>query len=140
MTIRDLQRYLDERKVIHRTSISQLQNTRIGIDGFFWLAKTLTQANEPFQVAMGGIPLTFINKIDRELAKFRNANITPVFIFNGISHKKAEVKKGTKDDEIEQKRRSAWNAYERGQVNEAAALFLGNYYLYLNSLLLTLNI
>ena len=74
---------------------------------------------------MGGIPLTFINKIDRELTKYKNANITPVFIFNGITHKKVETKKYVKEDEIEQKRRSAWNAYERGQVTEAAALFLG---------------
>jgi hypothetical protein len=56
----------------------------------------------------------------------RKAGITPVFVFNGISTKKPR----TEPTEIIDKRRSAWSAYERGQVKEAGSLFLGKYCVY----------
>jgi hypothetical protein len=85
---------------------------------------------------MGGIPITLLGVIEKEVDRFRyvkpdfnfkkirKAGITPVFVFNGISTKKPR----TETTEIIDKRRSAWSAYERGQVKEAGSLFLGNFF------------
>ncbi|MNE77455.1 hypothetical protein D3C80_1737730 [compost metagenome] len=81
-------------------------------------------------MAMGGLPITLTNKIEKEINRWKSAGITPVFVFNGISHKKVDVGPSpikahtfVVAEELERKRRSAFNAFERGQVKEASALF-----------------
>jgi len=46
-----------------------LKNTRVAVDGQVWLKKL--NVNEPFQIAMGGTPLTLMQAVQEELAAFK---------------------------------------------------------------------
>jgi hypothetical protein len=61
--------YLERKGLYRQDSIGLLRGMRIGVEGFNWL-KTL-QVREPFQLAMGGIPLTLVAILANELEGFR---------------------------------------------------------------------
>jgi hypothetical protein len=49
MGIRDLNKMLADRRLIHTAPISALKGARVGIDGFHWLKNNVTITPEPFQ-------------------------------------------------------------------------------------------
>lgn len=86
---------------------------------------------------MGGVPLTLTSTLKKGLLKFkfvsiiiqqtnhenRNAGIIPVFVFSGLTTSREEKPNYGILEKIK-KRRSAWSAYERGQVDVATTIFL----------------
>ncbi|TPX30943.1 hypothetical protein SmJEL517_g05584 [Synchytrium microbalum] len=89
-------------------------------------------------VAMGGTPplSTLETIIDRELAGFRQYDIQPFFVFNGMSINKRD-KPFTAEDLRPGKRNKAWEDYSRGRRDQAISVLAAsktlNYqdYLYL---------
>eukprot|EP01059_Diplonema_ambulator_P009168 TRINITY_DN189_c6_g1_i1.p1 TRINITY_DN189_c6_g1~~TRINITY_DN189_c6_g1_i1.p1 ORF type:complete len:793 (+),score=324.47 TRINITY_DN189_c6_g1_i1:52-2430(+) len=76
--------FLDEKSLLRTASLSKLKGTRIAIDAHHWMKVLTPKISEPFQAVMGGVPLTMEKAIQQELAKFKKAEITPIFVFNGL--------------------------------------------------------
>ena len=67
MPVRALEDYLKKNSLIHENENSSiLSGTKIGIEVAHWLHE-LIQIEEPFQVAMGGLPLTIENAVQKYL-------------------------------------------------------------------------
>jgi len=122
MPIRGLQEFLSERRLVQTGDISALTQTRLGIEGANWLKKL--PVTEPFQAATGGAPLTLAHALDAELDKFKKASVKPMFVFSGLNLvKKDRPFLAGGADARAQKRSSAWEAYYKGQISQAASLF-----------------
>eukprot|EP01080_Neovahlkampfia_damariscottae_P005429 gene5429-9242_t len=125
MPIRDFEKFLIERNLIQTDFTSKLKNKKIGIDAFYWLKKVTAQLNEPYLVAIGGISLGFKALIQKELDFFKQLEITPIFVFNGLSTQLKErepigiLQKDTK-------KRQGWTQYELGKKEESKTSFLNS--------------
>ena len=58
-----------ERRLIQTSGVAQLKDTRLGIDGTYWLRKIL--AKEPALSALGGIPLKLRESVETEIKAFK---------------------------------------------------------------------
>lgn len=58
-----------ERRLIQTSAVSQLKDTRLGIDGNYWLRKVIAKENAV--TAMGGLPLRLVESIEKELKGFK---------------------------------------------------------------------
>lgn len=58
-----------ERRLIQTSAVSQLKETRLGIDGNYWLRKVVAKENAV--TAMGGLPLRLVETIERELEGYK---------------------------------------------------------------------
>lgn len=75
---------MEKQSLFKESPLSDLENHRIGIDVSSWLRQQIIYF-EPFQPAMGGIPLTWEEAINKNLTDLQNAKITPIFVFSGIA-------------------------------------------------------
>jgi hypothetical protein len=116
MTIRHFNFYLAERRLIQTDKLESLKGIRLGIDAFYWLGKLVSK--DAYSVAMGGIPVTLPELIDKELALFKKAEITPIFVFAGLSITKKD-KPFAYADTRAMKRAAAWNSYEKDNLSLA---------------------
>jgi hypothetical protein len=116
--------YLNDNELVLKENNKVINDCKIGIDGFYWLNKFIgTHFSEGFSMAIGGIPITFTYKLEKELDKLKKLNVKPVFVFNGVNcHNKGRSFKQM--NERFSFIKSAWNTYERGQFTESAAQFL----------------
>lgn len=86
--------------------LSTLSETRLGIDGAFYLSQILdpqaskeagsTQnvVREPLLAATGGVPLSLPAKVENDLRVLEKLKIKPVFVFPGLLPKKASRSHG----------------------------------------------
>lgn len=81
-TVRTLDRWASERA--QSLPLASLKNAVIGIEAAHYLNRFLTPSQEPLLSAVGGSPLGLKTLIENELAAFRDAEITPIFVFNGL--------------------------------------------------------
>lgn len=58
-----------ERRLIQTSAVTQLKDTRLGIDGNYWLRKIVSKENAV--TAMGGLPLKLQESIEKELQGFK---------------------------------------------------------------------
>lgn len=57
-----------ERRLVQHNALSNLKDTRLGIEGTHWLRKLLqNSAKEPATAALGGIPIGLKAAIEKEL-------------------------------------------------------------------------
>jgi hypothetical protein len=144
--------YLQQHKhLLQSLPLSTLSDTRLGIDAAFYLSQVLdppsTQdasvgAKEPLLAATGGVPLSLAARVENDLRVLEKLRIKPVFVFPGLLPKKTSRGQGPSNipnaanaginsagggeyaEEIRE-RREAWELYERGQIEQAEALFEG---------------
>jgi hypothetical protein len=142
--------YLQQHKHLVQTlPLSTLSDTRLGIDGAFYLSQILDPhasrdasgaVKEPLLAATGGVPLSLASKVENDLRVLEKLRIKPVFVFPGLLPKKSSRNHGPPNtpnagvspggaaneyaDEMKE-RREAWELYERGQTEQAEALFEG---------------
>ncbi|WVQ91860.1 hypothetical protein IAS59_005664 [Cryptococcus gattii] len=123
MTIRGLDNYLKERKLVQSCPISTLANTRLGIDATHYLNHLLTDPNsrEPLVAATGGLPLAIISKIENDLRALERHAIKPVFVFPGLPLASRPPPKGPdiKAERENQIKNEAWALYDEGQAYAA---------------------
>jgi hypothetical protein len=55
--------------LIQTSAVSQLKETRLGIDGNYWLRKVVAKENAV--TAMGGLPLRLVESIEKELEGYK---------------------------------------------------------------------
>ncbi|KAK8847637.1 hypothetical protein IAR55_005496 [Kwoniella newhampshirensis] len=123
MTIRGLEIYLRERKLVQTCPISALANTRLGIDASYYLKHLLSDqdSREPLVASTGGLPLAMTSRIENDLRALERQGIKPVFIFSGLPLSSRPPPKGP-DPQAEretQVKNEAWSYYENGQVERA---------------------
>eukprot|EP00756_Hemistasia_phaeocysticola_P065655 Hpha_TRINITY_DN8705_c0_g1::TRINITY_DN8705_c0_g1_i1::g.45261::m.45261 len=113
------QRFLQENKLVHTAPLSKLAGTRIAIDAHNWMKVLTPTINEPFQAVMGGVPLTMKEAITKELQKFKVANITPIFVFNGLPMILTQSPQQLVQNyfllDIYEKREQAWQCYHENK-------------------------
>ncbi|KAL1919389.1 uncharacterized protein VTP21DRAFT_2082 [Calcarisporiella thermophila] len=124
MPIRHFDIFIAERRLVQTSSINQLRDTRVGIEGSHWLRRLLqTTVKEPAVVAMGGIPLGLRAAIERELDLFASHGIQPFFVFNGLNITRKDKPFST-EDHRPSKRATGWEHYERGKTDQAMSAWL----------------
>ena len=110
------------------TPLEHFNGKTIGIDAEDYLHSLLSpggQAPEPLLPAHGGNGFTIKKRINEDLARFRDAGITPWFVFNGLdlaSKDRASI--------LHESRKAAttlndaWQIYDKGE-GEAAVVGFG---------------
>ena len=141
--------YLHQHKhLLQSLPLSTLSDTRLGIDAAFYLSQVLDPppsqdssagTKEPLLAATGGVPLSLAARVENDLRVLEKLRIKPVFVFPGLLPKKTSRAHGPSSgpnaansaaaggeyaEEIRE-RREAWELYERGQIEQAEALFKG---------------
>jgi hypothetical protein len=110
---------MGERRLVQTSPLHLLRDTRLGIDGNYWLRRVLQQtAKEPAAVAMGGSPNGLRAALEKELNLFKAQEIHPFFVFHGVTLPRKERAFST-EDLRPAKRASAWDAYDKGRVEQA---------------------
>lgn len=111
---------------VFTSSLDQFKDARIVIDAEDFLETILTSqaSREPLLPALGGLPFALKKHIDTHIASFKEAKITPTFIFNGLDL--ACKDRSTISRESRHAARSldeAWNLYSQTRADEAVAEF-----------------
>ncbi|KAJ9455155.1 viral life cyclerelated protein [Diplonema papillatum] len=76
-------KFLEEKSLVRSASLEKLRGTRIAVDAHNWMKVLTPKINEPYQAVMG-VPLTVGKAISTEFDRFKKANTTPIFVFNGL--------------------------------------------------------
>mmetsp|Transcript_22919 Transcript_22919/g.38984 ORF Transcript_22919/g.38984 Transcript_22919/m.38984 type:complete len:702 (-) Transcript_22919:69-2174(-) len=121
MPVRNLNEFLEQRNLIQSAPLSNLSGYKVGIEGMNWVKKTAKP--EVFHVAVGGAPLSLTAALRESALKFRAANISPVFVFNGLTVPRPDAVRSSEPDLRSQKRISGWEAYYKGEIEVAATHF-----------------
>lgn len=123
MTIRDLENYLQHNQLIKGAlSLENLRDCRVGIDGTMWIKEIIGKSvEEPFQLGMGGIPLTFIDKVIKDLEQWEANGITPLIVFSGLNINLDRTPFQRYSTQT-RARKQAWDAYAR-KLEDAYSLF-----------------
>nr|OQO27427.1 hypothetical protein B0A51_07878 [Rachicladosporium sp. CCFEE 5018] len=106
--------------------IDQLREKRVAIDAEDWLNTLLTAqtTREPLLPALGGLPFALKKHVNEHLEGFRNAGITPTFVFNGLDlacrdramiAKESRIAAASLDE--------AWRLYGESKADDAVAEF-----------------
>ncbi|KAF7184919.1 Uncharacterized protein HII31_13731 [Pseudocercospora fuligena] len=118
--------WASKKGLIQKSKISDFDTATIGFDAEAYINNLLSNANtrEPLLPALGGLPFALTQHIDAELARLREANITPWFVFNGIEmaprDRKTLLKEGQKAVKVLE---TAWEVYDQGRGDDAVANF-----------------
>lgn len=116
MPIRHFDIFTAERRLIQTSAVSQLKDTRLGIDGNYWLRKVIAKENAV--TAMGGLPLRLVESIEKELKGFKSVGIQPIFVFSGLSIIRKDKPFSTEDSRPSH-RAAGWDFYDRGKLDLA---------------------
>ncbi|KAK9768141.1 hypothetical protein K7432_001435, partial [Basidiobolus ranarum] len=135
MPVRHFDIFTAERRLLQHSSLILLKNIRLGIDGAYWLRKLLqATVREATPAAMGGAPFGLKAAIERELELFKSHDIQPFFVFNGLSLIRKD-KPFSSEDTRPQKRANAWDAYEKGKMDQAMSGWISSGSIYQPDLL-----
>ncbi|KAJ1946242.1 hypothetical protein GGF37_001282 [Kickxella alabastrina] len=119
MPIRAIDVYVRELRLMQDTRVSALGDTRLGIEGHSWLRQLMSNTRDGDNVAMDGLPHALEAAIVSELQFFCKHNITPIFVFNGLSVARKDMRPFAKDDHRPAFRNSAWEAYSKKHTEQA---------------------
>lgn len=84
MRVRHLQTHLADQGLVNSGPLRDLRNVSVGVDAVFWL-RSIQALKDPFADALGGIPPGIFGFVDKELEQFKENNITPYFVFQGVA-------------------------------------------------------
>jgi hypothetical protein len=107
-------------------SIDQLKNKRLIIDAEDFLETILTSqaSREPLLPALGGLPFALRKHVDTHIANFKEANITPTFVFNGLDLACKDRTTIARDSRLAARSLDeAWSLYSQSRADEAVAEF-----------------
>ena len=105
--------------------VDKLKGLRVGIDAEDYLYSLLAVGSgEPLLPALGGLPFTLKKCVDDDLRGFRDAEIAPIFVFNGLDHackdRASILREGLKASAI---LNEAWTIYDQGKGEDAVKAF-----------------
>lgn len=110
----------------HHGPLSQFTGTTIAIDASDYLTTLLTSpaTREPLLPALGGLPFALQKHVDADVAGFREAGITPVFVFEGLETGcRSEGMVGRESRQKAGVLGEAWGIYDQGRGDEAVVAF-----------------
>jgi len=119
MRVRHLQSHLHDERLIYKNKLQALQGQRLGIDAIHWL-RSIQALKDPFADALGGVPPGIFGVVDKELEGFRRLQITPVFIFQGMT---PGPKHSMFVNRMDQQMMDAWSFLAKGHLSEAQKFF-----------------
>ncbi len=92
------------------------------MEATYFLDRFLTPSQEPLLSAVGGSPLGLKSMIENELAALRDANIIPVFVFNGLETA-TKLNPSSAAEAAVRNNVDAFEVYHKGQAAQAVRLF-----------------
>ncbi|CAG8489148.1 3402_t:CDS:10 [Paraglomus brasilianum] len=117
--IRHFEIFTAERHLIQTASLTSLKDVRLGIEGVHWLRKIIQSlGKDSVTAALGGVPIGLKSAIERELEAIKSYGIQPFFVFNGLNVIRKD-KPFSGEDTRPSKRAQAWDAYEKGKIEQA---------------------
>ncbi|KAG6807865.1 hypothetical protein H0H93_000901, partial [Arthromyces matolae] len=120
--------YLVERKHLQTHPLSVLSDSRLGIDGSYYLQLLIDSpsSREPLLAATGGLPLALTQRVESDLRVLEKFRIKPVFVFSGLTpNKRWKQNNYQEQTDACRDRNAAWSKYEQGQEEPASKLFEG---------------
>eukprot|EP01065_Artemidia_motanka_P033583 TRINITY_DN405_c0_g1_i2.p1 TRINITY_DN405_c0_g1~~TRINITY_DN405_c0_g1_i2.p1 ORF type:complete len:808 (+),score=298.85 TRINITY_DN405_c0_g1_i2:111-2534(+) len=112
-------KFLQQHGLYQNAPLSKLRGARIAIDAHNWTKVLTPNINEPFQAVMGGVPLTMGGAIKAELDKFKQFDIRPTFVFNGLpmilTQSPQQLVQNPFLLDIYDKRENAWQLYHENK-------------------------
>jgi hypothetical protein len=106
--------------------IEQLRDKRLVIDAEDWLDTLLTSQpyREPLLPALGGLPFALRKHVNTHIAKYREAGITPTFVFNGLDLACRDRATITRESRLAARSLDeAWRLYSESKADDAVAEF-----------------
>lgn len=106
--------------------IDQLKDTRVVIDAEDFLENILTSraTREPLLPALGGLPFALRKHVDDHIAHFKEANITPTFVFDGLDLACKDRASISRESKLAARSLDeAWSLYSQSRADEAVAEF-----------------
>ena len=104
--------------------LGELDGAVIGIEASHYLNRLLVNPTlkEPLLAALGGLPFTMRSTVTNDIVAFRDAGITPVFVFDGMDVNKTKALFQQADEAV-RANTTAWNLYNQHQAENAVAAF-----------------
>eukprot|EP00435_Cladocopium_sp_Y103_P025393 s3572_g6.t1 len=130
MRVRHLQTHLQDQGLVYTGKLNELRNVHVGVDAVFWL-RSIQALKDPFADALGGIPPGMFGFVDKELDAFKEAGITPLFVFQGVAPGRGQTKPFRKTgpqhsmfvSRMDHQMDMAWNYLAQGEKSSAQKCF-----------------
>jgi hypothetical protein len=106
--------------------VDQLKEKRLIIEAEDFLETILTShaSREPLLPALGGLPFALRKHVDAYISHFKENNITPTFIFNGLDLACKDRATIARDSRLAARSLDeAWSLYSQSRADEAVAEF-----------------
>eukprot|EP00667_Euglena_gracilis_P002973 EG_transcript_2977 len=117
--------------LVRRNDIAELKGTRLAVDGHFWIRNL--PFTEPYQMALGGVPLGLHAGIDAAVERLTKYDIKPLFVFNGVKLPPAppmnsdgkSINSGVQGYGVKEyhRREEAWRKYQKNDYDGAKREF-----------------
>lgn len=96
---------------------------KIAVEASHYLQQLIDQPYEPLLSALGGFPLALKKHIENNLAQWKKADLSPIFVFEGISTKNRAEEELSAAKEAIKKTDEAWRLYTELKPNQAVSAF-----------------
>ncbi|KAI9315269.1 PIN domain-like protein [Dichotomocladium elegans] len=116
MPIRHFEIYTAERRLLQTSGVPLLKDTRLGIEGSYWLRKIL--GKDSAVTAMGGLPLKLKEVVENEIKAFKANHIQPIFVFPGLAILRKD-KPFSHEDKRPSLRATGWELYDKNRIESA---------------------
>ncbi|KAB2573175.1 DNA repair protein [Lasiodiplodia theobromae] len=106
------------------SKLEELSGCSVAIDAADHLNRLLNdpQWKEPLLPALGGLPFSMKRLVLDDLQRWKNHNITPFFVFNGLDFGKRDKSFRT-SDEASRVTAEAWELYNQSEAERAVSTF-----------------
>lgn len=106
------------------SKLDELSGFSVAIDAADHLTRLLNdpQWKEPLLPALGGLPFSMKRLVLDDLQRWKNHNITPLFVFNGLDFGKRDRSFRASDD-ASRVTAEAWELYNQSEAERAVQTF-----------------
>ncbi|KAF2718908.1 hypothetical protein K431DRAFT_123914 [Polychaeton citri CBS 116435] len=111
---------------IKSSPLEQLKGSRVAIDAEDFLNALLSTSptREPLLPALGGLPFALEHHVDHHLQSFQSADITPIFVFNGLDLACRDRRTISRESiKASRSLEEAWSLYTQTRAQEAVEEF-----------------
>lgn len=112
--------------VLENSRLDELTGTVIAIEAAHYLSNRIfndPQWREPLLPALGGVPFAMKRLVEGDLRKFKEHNITPIFVFGGLDVGKKDNTVFEASKKASSTCEAAWELYNQHQAQNAVDTF-----------------
>jgi DNA polymerase III delta prime subunit len=105
--------------------LAEMKNAKIGVEATHYLQRMIDEppAHEPLLAALGGSPIALRQHIEEELDRWKEHQMTPLFVFEGQSTVGKEEIALRNARAALTKTQTAWELYAENQPSDAVKTF-----------------